>query len=75
MIALHRKYGFGFERCARIYQQIEEAAQEYRSEPKRIRKECIEMTGIDVLDVVTKKGQKDDSRGICEDREVSERED
>ena len=58
LIALHRKYGFGFERCARIYQQIEEAAQEYRSDPKRIRKACMELTGIDVADVVTKKGEE-----------------
>lgn len=58
MVALHRKYGFGFERCARVYQQIEEAAQEYRSDPKRIRKACMELTGIDVADVVTKQGEE-----------------
>ena len=59
MVALHRKYGFGFERCARIYRQIDETAQEYRSDPKRIREACLELTGIDVADVVTKKGEKE----------------
>ena len=57
MTALHRKYGFGYDRCARIYQQIEETAQVYRNDPKKIRAACQELTGIDVCDVVTKKGE------------------
>ncbi len=60
MVALHRKYGFGFDRCARIYQLIEETSAEYRHDPKRIRKACQELTGIDVADVVTKKGEQDE---------------
>ena len=63
MVALHRKYGFGFDRCARIYQQIEEAAREYRSDPKRIRKACMELTGIDVMDYVAGKGEEDEKAG------------
>ena len=56
MVALHRKYGFGFDRCARIYQQIQEIEQEYSAKPERIRRACFELTGIDVADVVTRKG-------------------
>ena len=63
MVALHRKYGFGFERCARIYRQIDETAQEYRSDPKRIRKACLELTGIDVMDYVAGKGEEDEKAG------------
>ena len=63
MVALHRKYGFGYERCARIYQQIEATALEYRNDPKRIRKACMELTGIDVADVVTKQGEEDEKAG------------
>lgn len=59
MVALHRKYGFGYDRNARIYQQIEETAQEFRNDPKKIRRVCMELTGIDVADVVTKKGEKE----------------
>lgn len=59
MIALHRKYGFGFERCAKIYQQIEEVSTQYGHDPKKIRKACSELTGIDVADVVTRKGEED----------------
>ena len=58
MIALHRKYGFGFDRCARIYQQIDSVSAEYGDDHKRIREACLELTGIDVADVVTKKGEK-----------------
>ena len=58
MIALHRKYGFGFDRCARIYQQIDAVSAQYADDQKRIRQACLELTGIDVADVVTKKGEK-----------------
>ena len=53
LIALHRKYGFGFERCGRIYQQISDIEAEYRANPERLRKACYEMTGIDVAATVT----------------------
>lgn len=58
MIALHRKYKFGFDRCARIYQQIDSVSAEYADDHKRIRQACLELTGIDVADVVTKKGEE-----------------
>ena len=57
MVSLHRKYGFGFDRCSQIYQLIEETSAEYRHGPKRIRKACRELTGIDIADVVTIKGE------------------
>lgn len=53
LIALHRKYGFGFERCSRIYQQISNIETEYRANPERLRKACFEMTGIDTAKTVT----------------------
>lgn len=60
MVALHRKYGFGFERCGRIYQQIEDVSTEFGHSPTKIRQACKELTGIDVMDVVTGKGEKDE---------------
>lgn len=53
LIALHRKYGFGFERCSRIYQQIQEIEAEYHGNPDRLRKACYELTGIDTARTVT----------------------
>jgi len=53
LITLRRKYGFGFERCSRIYQQISDIEAEYRANPERLRKACYEMTGIDVAATVT----------------------
>lgn len=55
MIALHRKYHFGFERCGRFYQQIDAVRAEYGNDPDRIREECRKLTGIDVADSTTKK--------------------
>ena len=58
MVALHRKYGFGFQRCRWIYQLIEDIEAEYKAKPEQIRKACMELKGIDVADVVTKKGEQ-----------------
>jgi hypothetical protein len=59
LIAIHRKYHFGYERCARIYGQIQEIEAEYRMDPKRIRKTCYELTGIDIA-VITTKGERNE---------------
>ena len=55
MTALHRKYGFGYERCSRIYQQIQEIEAEYEADPKKIRQACRDETGINVTDVMAKR--------------------
>lgn len=54
LIALHRKYGFGFDRCARIYGQIQEIEAEYGMDQKKIQEACRAETGINVYDIVTK---------------------
>ncbi len=53
MITLHRKWGFGHERCARIYAQIDNIEAEFRANPERLRAACYELTGIDVARTVT----------------------
>ena len=50
LVALHRKYGFGFDRCARFYEQVQEIEAQFRMDPERIRTACIKETGIDVTD-------------------------
>lgn len=54
MVALHRKYGFGYDRLVRIYAQIKEIEYEFDSDEKKIREACFQLTGIDVADSVTK---------------------
>lgn len=53
LIALHRKYGFGFDRCARIYAQIREVEAEYGMDEKKIRQACKDETLVNVYDIVT----------------------
>lgn len=53
MVALHRKYGFGFDRCARIYGQIQDIEAEYGMDPEKIQKSAREITGINIYDIVT----------------------
>lgn len=48
LMAMHQKHGFGYERCARFYGQVEEIKDEYKTNPKWIRTACLEETGIDV---------------------------
>ncbi len=63
MITLHRKWGFGHTRCARLYAQIDNIEAEFRANPERLRKECYELTGIDVArTVTTDKREKDIQR-------------
>lgn len=52
LIGLHRKYGFGFDRCARVYAQIEEIEQEFKSDPKRIRRAAQEEVGVDIYEML-----------------------
>jgi len=60
MVALHRKYGFGYDRCARFYEQVREIEAQYGMDPERIRMACIKETGIDVTDAFLqgKEGKK-----------------
>jgi hypothetical protein len=55
LVALHRKYGFGFDRCARIYSQIQEIAASYGDDPQKIHDACLAETGINVTEVYTQK--------------------
>lgn len=56
---LHRKYGFGYERCARIYSKIQEIEAEYGMDPERIRAACLAETGVNVVDIVTQKPKEE----------------
>lgn len=51
MISLHRKWGFGFDRCGRFYSQVEQVEQEYGNDPRKIQEACLALTGINVTDV------------------------
>jgi hypothetical protein len=53
MVALHRKYGFGFDRLSRIYSQIQDIEAEFARSPERIQKAARELTGINIYDIVT----------------------
>ena len=55
LIGLHRKYGFGYDRCLRIYQQIQEIEDEYKDNQKRICRAALEEVGVDVDDMMHRK--------------------
>ena len=52
LVSLHRKYHFGYERCAKFYVQIQETEEEFDADPKRICDACLELTGINVREAV-----------------------
>jgi hypothetical protein len=54
MVSLHRKYGFGFERLSRLYNQIDAIRTEYNLDPDKLREACREETHIDVHEVYTR---------------------
>ena len=55
LLALHRKSGFGFERCTRIYEQIKEIQNQYDNDPKRIQQACLEETGVRIHEKLKRK--------------------
>lgn len=55
LLALHRKCGFGYERCARMYQQIDAIEQEYGKDPQKIAQACLELTGVKIHDKLRRK--------------------
>lgn len=59
LIGLHRKYGFGYERCLRIYEQIQAIEEEYRDNEKRISKAALEEVGVDIYDMMHKRRSVD----------------
>ena len=52
LIGLHRKYGYGFDRCARVYEQIEEIEREFKSNAKRIQRAALEEVGVDIHEML-----------------------
>ena len=54
MIALHWKYGFGYDRCARLYEQVESIRAAYGEDPEKLREACAAECKIDIYDVVNK---------------------
>ena len=57
LIALHRKYGFGYDRCTRIYSQTLDIQAEFGRDPMRIRDAAMAETGIDINNVITRRGE------------------
>ena len=48
LLALHRKCGFGSDRCARVYAQIMETVEELGWKEKELAEACRNETGIDI---------------------------
>lgn len=61
LVALHRKYGFGFDRCEKVYQQMQEIQAEYSHDPDRIQKACWAETLVNVKDIITETRDKSES--------------
>ena len=53
LIAMHRNYGFGFERCARFYSLVQDIEAEHGMDGQKARVACLAETGIDVYDIYT----------------------
>ena len=50
LISLHRKEGFGLERCGRFQEMLEDVKAEYDYDPKALKKACKELTGFQLLE-------------------------
>ena len=61
LLTLHRKYKFGYDRCARFYEQIDAVRVEYNMDPERLLEQCRAELRINIHDVVT--GNRTDNTG------------
>ena len=61
LLALHRKCGFGSDRCTRVYAQIMETADEFCWNGKELAEACRRETGIDIDKVQLLMEEKDGS--------------
>lgn len=59
LLALHRKCGFGSDRCSRVYAQIMEVADEFEWSEKELAGACLQETGIDIDKVHFLREEKD----------------
>ena len=55
LIGLNRKYGFGLERCNRIYQQIQDIEAEFKDNEKRLMRAAKEETGLDMDEIINRR--------------------
>lgn len=55
-LALHRKNGFGAERIQRLLDQIFDIEKDHKENTKAITEECTKLTGIDVFEIMEKRG-------------------
>lgn len=62
LLAMHRLYGFGHDRCARLYQQMEEVLGDYNYEIKTVIEKCKEETGVSIVRYYEKGIQSKDKK-------------
>lgn len=54
-LALHRKYGYGYERLFRVYQHTNEVRKKYKDQPEALRKGMLKICGVNFVDKATRK--------------------
>lgn len=55
MLAMHRKHGFGPDRCGRLLEQIEAIEHEFEMDPKRVAAACLEETNVRIREKLRRK--------------------
>lgn len=63
-LALHRKYGYGFERLSRVYAWTGEFRKEYKDNPEALRKAMLRICGINFVDKATRKTLDENNKPI-----------
>lgn len=56
IVTLHRRYGFRYDRCVRIHEQILAIEDEYGHDPQRLKEACRAETGINVIETLRRNG-------------------
>jgi hypothetical protein len=60
LIAMHRKHKYGYDRCVRLLEEIEDIEHEYKSNPKSLARAAQDEVGIDVRKMIFEKREVED---------------
>ena len=62
MVGMHRKQGYGYERCARLYAWIEEISQEFNGNAKKLNAAARDEVGVDIDYMIHKRRPTEDGK-------------
>lgn len=69
LVTLHRRYGFDDDKCEQAYMQILAVMEKYGNDPAGLCRACMDITGIDIGEVINNEGKQTADRSDGDNKE------